>query len=149
MWVRVIAAFKLFKAVLLIGAGIGALQLLQPETAQRVQQWTIDLAQNTGLGFVRRLLSFVTDTDQTKKQALGIGAVVYGTLFAVEGVGLWLRKRWAEYLTIVATGIPIPFELYGLARQFTAFRLIAATGNVATVAYLVYRVRRESKPTGA
>jgi uncharacterized membrane protein (DUF2068 family) len=35
---------------------------------------------------------------------LALGAFLYAGLFTTEGLGLWLGLRWAEYLTIVATG---------------------------------------------
>ena len=40
----------------------------------------------------------------------------YGSLFATEGIGVWLERRWTEYLTIIATGSLVPFELYELIR---------------------------------
>ena len=36
----------------------------------------------------------------------------YAVLEAVEMVGLWLTKRWAEYLTFIATVALIPLEVY-------------------------------------
>ncbi|HET9684154.1 MAG TPA: DUF2127 domain-containing protein, partial [Gemmatimonadaceae bacterium] len=72
---------------------------------------------------------------------VGLASICYGVLFAVEGTGLWLEKRWAEYLTIVATGSLIPFELYELVRSHTVVRVLALVLNVAGVIYLVYRLR--------
>jgi uncharacterized membrane protein (DUF2068 family) len=73
--------------------------------------------------------------------ALGLGAILYGSLFTVEGVGLWKGKRWAEYLTVIATSTLIAFELYELARRLTMVRVSALVVNVAAVIYLVYRLR--------
>ena len=70
-----------------------------------------------------------------------LASISYGLLFATEGVGLWLEKRWAEYLTIIATGSFIPFELYELVRKLTAVRTGALVTNTFAVAYLVYRLR--------
>ena len=66
---------------------------------------------------------------------------MYGLLFATEGIGLWMEKRWAEYLTIIATGSLIPFEVYELQRRVTVPRGLALVVNVAVLAYLIYRVR--------
>src|SRR6266511_3214853 len=46
---------------------------------------------------------------------VGLAALGYGGLELVEGVGLWLDQLWAEYLTVIATSLLIPFELYELA----------------------------------
>ena len=40
------------------------------------------------------------------------GAFAYAIVFSVEGIGLLLGSRWAEWLTVVSTGLLIPFEIY-------------------------------------
>ena len=45
---------------------------------------------------------------------IGFLLVAYATLEAVEMVGLWFTKRWAEYLTFVATTLFVPLEVYEL-----------------------------------
>jgi hypothetical protein len=45
---------------------------------------------------------------------------VYAGLLLTEGLGLLLRKRWAEYLTIITTAGLIPIELYEMSRRATA-----------------------------
>jgi uncharacterized membrane protein (DUF2068 family) len=73
---------------------------------------------------------------------LGLGAFLYGALFLVEGIGLWLQRHWAEYLTVVATASFIPFEAFELVRRVTATRVVALVVNIAIVLYLVVRLRR-------
>jgi len=41
-----------------------------------------------------------------------------------EGVGLALRKRWAEYLTIIATSSLIPLEVYELIQHFSVMKIL-------------------------
>jgi hypothetical protein len=55
---------------------------------------------------------------------IGIVALLYAGLFAVEGGGLWLAKRWAECLTIIATTSFVPFEVLRAhsARELAAWR---------------------------
>ena len=71
-------------------------------------------------------------------------------LLLTEAVGLMRGKRWAEYLTIVATSSLVPLEVYELSRRLTPTRLAALIVNLVIVAYLVVRVRRESSrgPSG-
>lgn len=70
-----------------------------------------------------------------------MGTFLYAGLFAAEGVGLLLRKRWAEYFTIVTTTGLIPLEIFELAGHFTVTKLVVAFVNVLIVWYLVSRVR--------
>ena len=72
---------------------------------------------------------------------LAISAMVYAALEATEGVGLAMRRRWAEYLTVIATGILIPYEAYEVIMHPTLFKVGALLLNLAVVGYLAYRKR--------
>jgi uncharacterized membrane protein (DUF2068 family) len=72
---------------------------------------------------------------------LSLGTFLYAGLFATEGMGLLLRKRWAEYFTIVTTGGLIPLEIFEITRHFTVAKLVIGLVNVLIVWYLVARVR--------
>ena len=137
----VIALFKMLKAVLLILAGAGMLSLLRPSAATEVQEWLAQLTMLRGQQLVQRALALLDAASPLKLTGVGLASITYGVLFATEGIGLWLEKRWAEYLTIVATGSFIPFELYELVRKLTVVRAGALVANIAAVAYLVYRLR--------
>ena len=78
------------------------------------------------------------------KELSALGAA-YAALFLTEGTGLLFRKRWAEWLTIVATSSLMPIEVYELVKQFTAVRLLALLVNAAVVLYLIYLVRQKEE----
>ena len=65
----------------------------------------------------------------------------YGLLQLVEGVGLWMLKRWGEYFAVVATSLFLPLEVYELTEKVTALRLGAFLLNLAAVAYLLLSKR--------
>jgi len=62
---------------------------------------------------------------------------LYAVIQLVEAVGLWLLKRWGEYLTVVATAAFVPLEVYELSHHVTVTRAAALVVNIAAVAYLV------------
>ena len=136
---KVIAFFKLVKALLLIGVGLGALKLLNPATADHFQRWASNLAWRLGprADFVHHGLSRLQDS---QLRTAGIVAFLYAGLFAVEGVGLWRAKRWAEYLTIIATSSFVPFEIYELAKHASWPRVATLGSNLLLVGYLVWKV---------
>jgi uncharacterized membrane protein (DUF2068 family) len=72
---------------------------------------------------------------------VAIAAIGYALLEGTEGVGLAMRRRWAEYLTVLATGILIPYEAYEVVHHITLFKVGALLLNVGVVGYLVYRKR--------
>ena len=87
---------------------------------------------------LRLLLGIVSFNHVT---LLAIGAIVYALLEGTEGVGLAMRRRWAEYLTVIATGVLIPYEAYEVVHHVTLFKVGALLLNLAVVGYLAYRKR--------
>jgi uncharacterized membrane protein (DUF2068 family) len=69
------------------------------------------------------------------------GVLLYGMLQLTEAVGLWLMKRWGEYVAAVATTIFIPLEVYELVEKVTWLRVGALVVNLFAIAYLVYTKR--------
>jgi uncharacterized membrane protein (DUF2068 family) len=142
---ELIAAFKLLKALLVILLGVGALSLLRPETEADVHAWLSEFTMGRGQKLVEHALALLNVATPTRIRELGIAAMLYGLLFATEGIGLWMQKRWAEYLTIIATGSLIPLEVYELIRRVTVPRGLALVANVAAVVYLIYRLRHPAR----
>jgi len=67
----------------------------------------------------------------------------YAAVCLVEGTGLMLEKRWAEYFTVTLTSLALPLECYELYKQFTPLRIALLLVNIFVVAYLVWLLRRE------
>jgi len=61
----------------------------------------------------------------------------YAVIELVEGVGLWLTRRWGEYFAMVATSLGLPYEIYDLASKVTVTRALFFVINLALVLYLV------------
>jgi uncharacterized membrane protein (DUF2068 family) len=72
---------------------------------------------------------------------IGATATAYAVVEGVEAVGLWLERRWAEYLTAIATAGFLPFEIHELTVRVTVLRIAALVVNVAILVYLVWRKR--------
>ncbi len=68
---------------------------------------------------------------------LAIGLAAYAAIEVVEGVGLWLARRWGEYFAMVATSLGLPLEIYDLTHKVTVTALIFLAVNLALVVYLV------------
>ena len=141
---RLIALFKFAKALLLIAVGLGALQLLHPDAAERAQRWATALATSSDRRLVQHLLAQAMGMLPGRLVVLALGAFLYAVLFATEGLGLWLGLRWAEYLTVVATASFVPIEIFEILQRLDLLRVGALVMNLAVVAYLVYRLRRAS-----
>lgn len=64
-------------------------------------------------------------------------------LFLTEGTGLLCSQRWAEWLTLVATGVLLPVEIYEMVHEFSIVKVVLFTVNAAVVAFLAWRIRSD------
>jgi uncharacterized membrane protein (DUF2068 family) len=74
-------------------------------------------------------------------RVVGIALLAYGLMEGIEAVGLWFTKRWAEYLTFLATTILLPFEIYEIVDRGTVLKVIGFLINLAVVIYLLWAKR--------
>ena len=138
-----IAIFKLFKGVLLLVVGIGALKLLHRDVGEVVSHWVDVLRVDPDNRFIHRLLVRALSLTPKQLEAASAGTFIYSGLLLTEGFGLLLRKRWAEYFTIVTTAGLFPLEVYEINRRLTASKIVVLLVNVAIVIYLIVQVRRK------
>lgn len=143
-FIKVIIVERLVKATVLAALGVG---LLVAGHNGWVDYWA-DYAEsqlnlNVGRGFILQLLLklVVLVGAFNHLTLLAVSAIAYAALEATEGIGLAMRRRWAEYLTVIATGVLIPYEAYEVIRRPTLFKVGALALNVAVVWYLAYRKR--------
>jgi uncharacterized membrane protein (DUF2068 family) len=137
-----IAVFKLFKGVLLVVVGIGAMKLLHKDVAETVTRWVDILRVDPDNRFIHGLLIRALRISPKQLVATSIGTFIYAGLLLTEGTGLLLRRRWAEYFTIITTAGLIPLEVYELQKHFSGGKVGVLVVNVAIVVYLVVHVRR-------
>ena len=142
-WILLIGLFKLFKAALLIVTGIGILKLLHKDVAEVVLHWTDVFRVDPDNRLVQAALVKAFGLDDHKLKELGVGTFLYAGLFLTEGTGLLLRKRWAQYFTIIVTSSLLPIEVYELVHRPSAGKVIVILVNIAVVVYLAIRVKHE------
>ncbi len=141
--IRLIASFKLLKAILLIAVGLGTLHLLHSDIASVLAHWVKMFGLNTGGRYVDRAIQNAVALTPNTIRGLGVGSFIYAGLFLTEGIGLWLLKRWAQWFTIIMTSSLIPLAIYEIYLHPTALKVLVVVINVAVVGFLVHRVRAD------
>ncbi len=141
--IRLIAAFKLLKAGLLIALGVGAFKLLHKDIAEVAEHWIEALRLDPANRFIDAALAKASNLGPEQVKKLGFGSFIYAGLFLTEGVGLWLLKRWAEWLTVIITISFVPIEIYEIHRHPTWVKWGVLALNLAIAFYLIYRIRTE------
>jgi uncharacterized membrane protein (DUF2068 family) len=141
---RLIAIFKFFKAALLVALGVGLFKLLHKNVGDVLEHWSEALRLDPGSHFLNLALMRAGHLSPQQVRKLGFGSFFYAALFLAEGTGLWLRKRWGEWLTITITGSLVPLEIYEIYRHFSYVKVVVLVLNVAVVIYLIYHIRMTS-----
>jgi uncharacterized membrane protein (DUF2068 family) len=143
---RTIALYKLVKVLLLLAVAYGELRLRDASLAAKLLSWA--QAQPYGLEhrIVTQLLEWFSGLSVSRIHALRIVTLAYAAVFAVEGIGLWMQKRWAEWLTVIITASLIPLEAWEIFLRPTIGKVLILLTNVAVVGYLVWHVRKKNRP---
>jgi uncharacterized membrane protein (DUF2068 family) len=141
-WLILIGLFKLFKGVALLIVGFGLLRLLHKDVAAVAEHWIEVLRVDPDNRFVHRALLRVFNVTPKQLRELSAGTFIYAAVFLTEGTGLVTRRHWAEYMTLISTGLFIPLEAYEISRHFTIAKLAVTVVNFAIVWYLAARIHR-------
>jgi uncharacterized membrane protein (DUF2068 family) len=139
--IRLIALFKLVKAAMLIALGLGALSMQHEHSW--LGTWIHALAIDPHGKLVTALIARISSFDARQLEEIGIGSLLYAAVFVVEGVGLMLRRMWAEVMTVIITTSFIPLEIYELVEQKSWAKGAVIVVNVLVVLYLLRRLHRE------
>jgi uncharacterized membrane protein (DUF2068 family) len=141
--IRLIAVFKFVKAGLLIALGVGVFRLVHRDLGSVIEHWCEAMRLDPGSHFVNLALEKAAHVSPEQVKKLGLGSFLYAGLFLAEGTGLWLRKRWGEWLTVIITSSLVPVEIYEIYRRPSYFKVVVLVLNVAIVLYLIYHIRSQ------
>jgi uncharacterized membrane protein (DUF2068 family) len=141
-WLLLIGVFKLLKGAALIVAGFGLLRLLHRDVAATVNHWIEVLRVDPDNRHIHGMLLRVFNVTPKQLRELSVGTFIYAAIFTTEGVGLLSRKHWAEYMTLISTGLFLPLEIYELMNHFTWVKVGVTVVNALIVVYLALRIKR-------
>jgi uncharacterized membrane protein (DUF2068 family) len=140
--VRLIIIERAVRGSLVVILGIALLSNSR-QLARLLRNWVAELNINPERRLIPRLLSSMLhafgDVSTRTVVLVGIGALLFGALELTEAVGLARRRRWAEYLTVIAGCIGIPFEVMEVVHRQTPIRIGILAINVAIVIYLAWQ----------
>lgn len=146
---RIIAVDRLLHLLVLglLGAGILLFAHDRPELQGRVYRVLADLQgglggphHDSGHGLLHEIHRAFT-LDAGTLQLIGVAVLAYAALEGAEAVGLWRQRRWAEYLTFVATSLLLPLEIYELTTTLSPLKVLTFLVNLAVVVYLLLSKR--------
>lgn len=142
---RTIALYKLVKVLLLLALVYGEVRLSDASLAARLLTWASERPLGLEHDVVTRFLEWFSGLSASRLHALRIVTFAYAAVFATEGIGLWMQKRWAEWLTTIITASLIPLEVWELIFRPNIGKAAVLVANTAIVIYLVWHVRSKGK----
>jgi uncharacterized membrane protein (DUF2068 family) len=142
---RLIALVKFGKAALLLATSYGLYRMLNAELVEHLHDWLNSLTDTFERRLLERALDWIDSLGRKRIHGLLVVTGIYTAILVTEGTGLWMRKLWAEWLTVIASASLIPFELFHLlsGQSHNPFAVLAATAlNIFIVIYLAGQLRR-------
>ncbi len=136
-WLILIAAFKLAQALLFVAVGVGALRLLHKDVGDVLEKLANHLRFNQEVGLVKFILKRAALVDDRMLRRVVEAFFIYAGLDLIEGIGLYLEKVWAEYLTLAITASFLPVEIFEVYRRITPIRVGLLVVNAMVFFYLL------------
>lgn len=147
---RTIALYKLVKVLILLLAAYGEVRLHDATLTAKLLSWLSARPYGLEHEVATSALEWFSGLSQSRIHALRFVTLAYAAVFSIEGIGLWMRQRWAEWLTTIITASLIPLEIWELFHRPNVGKAIVLVANGAIVAYLVWHVRsRRHSRTGS
>jgi uncharacterized membrane protein (DUF2068 family) len=141
----VLAVERALRAIVLIGVGLILLTHVHTDWADLARRFAEQIGLDPSRSETGRLVSRLAGFGPQQAHRAGEIAVGYGVLEAIEGYGLFRRRRWGEYLTIISTALLFVPEIQELHKHPTLLKVGGLVLNVVIVVYLIVRQLRRGK----
>lgn len=132
-----IAAYKILQALLFIALGVGALHLLHKDIEDELTKLIDHLRFNPESRLVNFVLEKASNIDDHMLRQFSFVIFAYAGLGMLEGIGLYLEKVWAEYLTLIITASFLPWEIFEVMHRLTWMRAGLLVLNALVLVYLL------------
>ena len=140
-----IAAERAFRAIVLITVGVVLVSHPHADWAAEITRFAEKLGLDPNSNWIRKLLERVRKIGSDKDVLFGVVALAYGALEGVKAYGLWMQRRWGEWLTVLATSLMLVPEIWELTKSATVIKAGVLIINLLVVAYLLRRLRGSAR----
>jgi len=141
---RLLAAYNFLLAAVLFVVAFEVVQLIHEGLVEVVHVWILRFHADPSNPVIAEVLVRVTRIAPAALVEFGVIVGFFGLIHLVQGVGLWLKKLWAEFLSVISTAAFIPLEIIEIVHEFHLVKLVTLVLNLAIVLYLMQRIRTRS-----
>jgi uncharacterized membrane protein (DUF2068 family) len=135
-----IAAERAFRAIVLVVVGLVLVTHPHANWASDISHFAQRIGLDPNGSGMRKLIEKVRKIHAHQDLVFGVVALAYGVLEGAEAYGLWRRRRWGEWLTVIATALLMIPEVWELTKSTTFFKVGALLVNIVVVLYLLWRL---------
>jgi len=140
---RTIAFIEGAKGLAVLAVGTGVLAFVHRSLQDAAEALVRHLHLNPASRYPRIFIDAAANLNDTGLLLLAGWAFLYAAMHLTEAAGLWLGRRWAEWLGLCSGSIYVPFEIYELLRGVTGLKIGTLLVNAAIVAYLARELWRK------
>jgi uncharacterized membrane protein (DUF2068 family) len=140
-WLGLLGGIKVVEGIALCAIALELFELIDQDLAAFFDLWISRLHVDPHNPIIAAALGRAGGIDRARLAEYGDVAGAFGGMSLIQGIGLWLRRAWAEYVCAFSTAAFLPLEVH----ELIASPHVASAGmlavNAAVVAYLVRRIR--------
>lgn len=144
---RAVALFEAIKGTLALAAASGLFYLIPRDLHGVALELAGRLHLNAGKNYPHVFMRIVEDSSNAELWLIGALVLAYALLRFAEAYGLWLGRRWAEWLAALSGAIYVPVEVYELARGVSAIKAAALLLNLCVVGYVLRALWKATVPS--
>ena len=141
---RTIIALKALYGILFLLIGLGVFAMINKDISDLAERVADSLRIDPENRYLLQVLEWLTGVSLKQIVAIGLVTILYSALLLTMAWGLYLGRVWADWLTIGATGLFIPIELYEVVWSLRLTYGVVLVINTLVVWYLIRRRIRSS-----
>ena len=145
---RAIALFEAAKGILVLGAGVGALRLLNGNAEVLARRVVHHLELDPAGRYTTIILDLAAQMTNQQVWMVTAGAAAYCLVRFIEAYGLWKERAWAEWFAVVGGALYIPIELKILIGRPNAVKALLLAANVLVVVYIAWLLAKKRRKSG-
>ena len=138
---RLLAVGKLLEGIALCLVAFELVELIHQDLAVVLERWVLRLHVDPHHPVIVALIGRAHAIEAATVEEYAAMTALFGNLSLVQGVGLWLRRHWAEHVCVWSTALLMPLEIHELYVERHTAQLAMLLVNAAIVWYLVRRMR--------
>lgn len=140
---RIVAVFEAAKGLLVLVAGFGLLTIIHKQAQQVTEEIVEQFHLNPAHHFPHIFIDLLDNITNRQLWLLALFAFAYAAIRLSEAYGLWLGRRWAEWLAVATGSIYVPIEVYELIARATWVKLFILLVNLGIVVFMGCKLREK------